>query len=198
MALASEHPLSHRILHGLHLLCMVVLSVSGFYIHYPFVPGLMGTMRYLHFVAMYLFVVTLVIRIYLVFVGVNRDLPEWRLGRREWTGLVQTVRYYLFLAPEPAKTGKYNPLQKLTYYFIALLMIFQTLTGFSLYWREHPFFAWLLGLVGGLANMRSIHFVTMWVFFAIVLGHVYMVFTEAYDRFLLMFFGIQRKPEASH
>lgn len=111
------------------------------------------------------------LRIYLVFVGVNRDLAEWRFGKRDLAGIGRTIRYYLFLEREPAHTGKYNPLQKSTYYLIALLMIFQALTGFSLYWWENPFFA-------------------------IVLGHVYMVFTEAYDRFLLMFFGIERKPAA--
>src|SRR3972149_3230289 len=74
----TRHPLSFRILHDLIMLSIVILVVTGFYIHRPFVGGggfLMSVARGTHTFFAVILIVTALARVIGMFVGRNRD---WR------------------------------------------------------------------------------------------------------------------------
>ena len=58
--------------HWVRVVAMFVLIITGIFIHTPFISGgpdssIMSTMRFLHFVAAYTFIIGLVIRVYMAF-----------------------------------------------------------------------------------------------------------------------------------
>lgn len=186
MADPHDHPLLPRISHAINLLNFTVLTITGFLIHSPY-PGMpMNFVRNLHFIVMYLLVFNGIVRFYYAFRGKYKDYRAFLLTPKDLKNFWPQIKYYLFLGKEPQKE-KYNPLQKLTYLLLPLLTLFQLLTGLVLYRPEK--FASLADTLGGLAAVRGVHYIVMWCFIAIVAIHVYLVLTEAFDQFKLMFTG---------
>lgn len=202
---AWSHPLTAVALHWVHLLSMGLLLVSGWYIYSPFFAGGMGIMRYIHFISMYIVILILVARIYWAFFGASRDFHNFGIYQRENRGkLFPTFMYYLFLRKEHPATGKYNPMQKMTYLAWPFLIILQALTGFALYtgnifglsFLNAPrVMGWLVDVCGGLANVRTIHYLIMWVFIVTVGVHIYLALAEGLEEFAPMFLGTQRKEK---
>jgi Ni/Fe-hydrogenase 1 B-type cytochrome subunit len=184
-----------RVMHYIHWICMVLLAVSGFYIHRPFTPGLMGTMRTIHFIAMYIVGFNLIARIYWAIFGTHGDIRRFLPEKENKGKLVPIVAYYLFLRREHPVTAKYNTLQKTTYNFWALLLVLQGITGFSLYWPHLSLFAALNNWVGGLLVMKMIHYLIMWVFIITTAIHVYLSLAEEFAQFLDMFFAVPAKKK---
>ncbi len=184
-----------RIMHYIHLICMVLLAVSGFYIHRPFVPGLMGTMRTMHFIAMYIVGLNLIARIYWAIFGANGDIRRFLPEKENKGKLIPIISYYLFIRRQHPVTAKFNTLQKTTYNFWALLLVAQGITGLSLYWPHLSFFNSLNYLVGGLMVMRTIHYLIMWVFIITIAIHIYLSLAEDFSQFLDMFFAIPAKKK---
>lgn len=183
-----EWSLTFRIGHWVIVLAVALLTFTGFYINWPFleggVPGridLMAWMRFVHFVAAYVLVLALVVRIYLAFASTFaanwREFGLWRNLRNA----PEILAYYLFLKDSHKEYGRYNPLQALTYLLWLLLIIFMFLTGFALY-RGTVFgllpapdsFQWVNRLLGGESYTRIWHYLGMWVFLIMVAVHVYM------------------------
>lgn len=189
------HPVEARIYHWLHLASMVVLVFTGFFIHYPFFQGSMGTMRFLHFVAMYVLIFNLIIRLSFAFLSKSRDFRMFGLGMVVWRNLFGTLAYYLFLKkelPEEVR-GVYNPPQRLAYIVFAPLIVIQAMTGFALYTPTEGYFTWLTSMAGGLEMVRVWHFSIMWVFILIVAIHVYLSLFEDFGQFKYMILSIMPK-----
>jgi Ni/Fe-hydrogenase 1 B-type cytochrome subunit len=199
------------LLHWTHLLSMLVLGFTGFFIHSPFLPLRMDVMRELHFVAMYVVLIALAARVWYAFAGRSAVRKETRELDRDYRNfapqpenrgqLIETVRYYLFLRPTHPRSGKYNPLQKSAYLAIGGLLLLQAYTGFALYGPAQtsgigPFFAVGTALVGGLMAMREIHYFIMWGFILITLVHVYLSVAEDAASVPLMFFWRERAAES--
>jgi Ni/Fe-hydrogenase 1 B-type cytochrome subunit len=190
----ADHPLSARIMHFVHLSCMILLAISGFYIHKPgVIKGSMILWRTIHFYAMWIVTLNLVARFYWSLFGAPRDIREFLPVKENRGKLVKLIPYYLFLNREHPVTGKFNTLQKGTYNFWFFLLIVQAITGFALYWHQWPLFAKLNLMVGGLAEMHLVHYAIMWVFIWTTMIHVYLSFAEDFKAVLLMFFGIETK-----
>lgn len=185
----EHHPWPARLMHWIHLICMVLLIISGFYIHRPFAPGWMGLMRTVHFFAMYAIGLNLIVRIYWALFGVKGDIKHFLPEKGNKGKLLPIALYYLFLKKFHPRTAKYNPLQKITYNFWVFLLLFQGLTGMALYWPQLSLFSSLNYLVGGLMTMRMIHYLVMWVFIITVAIHVYLSLAEDIGQFFYMFFG---------
>jgi len=180
--------LTYRIDHWVRVLALVVLVFTGFYIHWPFLPGgepggfaVMAWMRFAHFTAAYIFILGLVVRLYLAFN--SRFDADWRdFGvLRNLRNIPDILLYYLFLKDTHKEYRRYNPMQALTYLFWIFLVIFLALTGFAIY-RGRVFgiipapdsFYWVNMLLGGEQNTRIWHFLAMWVFIITIAIHVYM------------------------
>lgn len=202
---ATAHPLTAVALHWVHLLSMGLLFISGWYIHSPFIEGGMAMMRYIHFISMYVVILMLVARVYWAFFGEPRDFHNFAILQKENRGkFVSTFMYYTFIRKEHPGTGKYNPMQKMTYLTWPFLIILQALTGFALYTGDifgMPFLyapttmGWLINLCGGLANVRIVHYLIMWLFILTVGVHIYLALAEDIKEFVPMFLGIGAKEK---
>lgn len=191
MAVNAEvhvHSTVAKILHHIHLTSMVLLVVSGFYIHKPWAPGMMGTMRYLHFVSMYVLAFTWIARLYYALFGEERDINRFLPEKKNKGKLVKIIRYYLFIDKYHPETAVYNPLQKMTYVFWFFLLIIQGVTGFALYWPDSTYFGWVNTFLGGLAVTRMVHYLIMWVFIITVGIHLYLTLVENIASLKEMFF----------
>lgn len=187
----KEHPVEARIYHWIHLISIVVLAITGWFIHWPFLPVAMSTMRFLHFIFMYVVVFNLIIRLSYAFLSRNRDWREFGLGWTQVKAIPGTIGYYLFIRKElPEAVKTYNPIQKLAYIFFAILIIPQALTGFALYGPTASYFNWVTNLLGGLANVRAWHFFIMWLFILLVGVHIYLALFEDFAQFKYMIFSV--------
>lgn len=185
-----------RIFHWLNVLAIIVLTVTGFLIADP--PALMssqeatnmhffGYIRFIHFVAAYVFFVVMIMRIYWIFVG-NR-FSSWRafwpFRKTFWRNFWHVMKIDILLQNEKVEDVTkisigHNSVAKISYiamFFIALVMVF---TGFGLYadmstWWLPKLFDWVVPLFGGDYLVRTIHHVSMWLFIFFTLVHVYLV-----------------------
>ena len=179
---------TYRIDHWVRVLALAVLTLTGFYIHWPFLPagepggmGLMAWMRFAHFGSAYILVLGLVVRVYLAF-NSNFD-ADWReFGIiKNLRNVIDVLFYYLFIKDTHKEYRRYNPMQAFTYLFWVFLILFMTATGFALYHGEvfglfpaQTGFGWVNRLLGGESYTRIWHFLGMWVFIITTAIHVYM------------------------
>jgi Ni/Fe-hydrogenase 1 B-type cytochrome subunit len=187
MAKAEDHPFAARVSHWINLLSFAILGTTGFIIHSPGTVGAVNLVRNLHFVFMWVLLINGVFRIYYSIFGKHRDYKEFLFTATDFKKLFPIIKYYLFLGDHP-NTGKYNPLQKAAYLGLFLFAALQGLTGLALYKPEA--FSTLANLFGGLASTRGVHYFLTWVFMAIVLTHIYLALSEAWDQARYMFFGV--------
>lgn len=182
----KDYPVEIKITHHLHWLSMVFLIISGFYIHAPFDEGLMKTMRYIHFVFMYILAFTWLFRLYYALFGRKKDFADFLPSSENRGKLMPMIRYYLFLESKHPLTARYNPLQKATYNFWFLLLILQGFTGFALYKPALTIFSGAVSFAG-LYWIRFFHYIFMWLFIATAAVHIYLSFVEDFKSFKLMF-----------
>lgn len=201
MATKAEFPGPASFMHWTHLISMIVLVFTGFYIAIPFFVQWMATARWLHITFAFIVLINLGARLYWALFGrsasvrhqsrLDRDYRNfWRQPHNKGQ-LVQILKYYVFLRKTHPATGKYNPMQKLTYGFWGLLLLFQGFTGFILLWPNTQFWGGtMLGLFGSLMMVRTIHYLVMWVFIVTGLVHIYLSLVEDWAGFKMMFFRV--------
>ncbi|MDY0341618.1 MAG: cytochrome b/b6 domain-containing protein [Coriobacteriia bacterium] len=182
----EAHPLVFVITHWINLVCMIMLAFSGFYIHYPFFDGFMGVARGMHFVAMFVIIITLTFRIIAAFFvktatdlgsrEVDTDIKNWLPQEKNKHQLFETLKYYLFFRKEGVISAKYGSLQKIAYLATIPLTYLMAYTGFALYSPTANWGFLIAGteFVGGPMNMRIIHYFMMWVFIVFTMIHAYL------------------------
>ena len=186
-----------RIWHWVNALSIVVLCVTGYLIGSPF-PTLsgqasahfmMGTIRFLHFSAAYIFAIGFAGRLLWAFLGNKnaRELftfPFWRA--QFWRGLWVEAKWYMFLTVRPNKYVGHNPLAQFFMFFVMVIGgLFMIVTGFALYsegeglgsWQARAF-GWVIPLLGGSQSVHTWHHLGMWVIILFVIIHVYSVIRE--------------------
>ena len=167
----------------------------------------MDLMRDLHFVAMWLVIINLAIRLVLLFTLKTANVKGTREVAGDWATSApqpenrhqfwETIKYYLFLRKTHPISGKYNPLQKLAYLAMQLLLVLQAITGFAIYGKTDQLFGSLTTMVGGLMIMREVHYFIMWAFILITMIHVYLSAAEDVEALPLMFAG-KETPLGDH
>jgi Ni/Fe-hydrogenase b-type cytochrome subunit len=180
-----------RAMHWTAAASLVVLVVTGLYIGKPyFMTGgeasdhfLMGWVRFLHFAAAALLVMTAIVRIYWLFMGnrYERFPALFPVRSRDWANLVRMVKFYLMIKPEqaPHYLG-HHPLQQLSYTMIYGLAAVMAITGFALYGQSNPggfiygATNWIGALFGGMPVVRFVHHVGTWGFLIFIPIHVYL------------------------
>lgn len=187
-----DHPLFQRVSHWINLINFLMLCLTGWFIHSPYSGMPMNFIRNLHFIFAYSLMINGIVRFYFSFFGKNKDYDEILLNGQDIKTIWPQIKYYLFIGKHP-ETGKYNPLQKIAYIALPIMAVAQAITGAILYKPEQS--AGLAGYFGGLAAVRGLHYVFMWLFIAVIAIHVYLVFTTAYEQFLFMFFGKMRNEK---
>lgn len=186
-----------RLYHWINALAVTVLAVTGYMIGRPLsvpVSGeasfsyFFGWVRFIHFVAAYVFFFNFLLRIYWGFVG-NRyarwdnfvPLGRQRL-RRQMQEAVEVLKVDVLQATvRPIESVGHNALAGWTYFLTFLAFLFQTVTGFGMYaamshaWLPR-LFVWIVPLMGGDFAVRQWHHVMMWFFVVFSMVHVYIVF----------------------
>jgi Ni/Fe-hydrogenase 1 B-type cytochrome subunit len=191
----EAHPMPFVITHWVNLLAMLFLTLSGFYIHYPIFPGLMGVARGTHFFWMFVLIFNLALRIVLAFFVKSATMPNTReqeLDYKNWLPqqanrhqLIPWVKYYLFLKKDHPISAKYGVLQKIAYLATIPITLAAAYTGFALWGptSDWAFFqagtVWVAGLFnagggGSLMPMRILHYWIMWVILIFTAAHVYL------------------------
>ncbi len=175
-----------RISHWFLVLSVAVLSFTGYYMHNPFITVrskqayLMGTIRYIHIVAAFVFISAFLLRVYWFFVG--NEWSRWRaflpVHRQQWRGMGRMVSYYTFFRRNLTHHVGHNALAAATYSVMFLLMFMEILTGLSLYSMTvsnsvlTALIGWLPRLID-IQYLRLTHFCIMFAFFIFVTHHVY-------------------------
>ncbi len=196
----SDHPdfvysSGNRILHWIRALVITGLIITGFYIADPFLSSegssdklLFGKWAMLHFILGFVLISSGLLRIYLFFFGKDsegelRSLKDV-FSLKSW---IISLKSYFFIG-ELRKKGFYGPLQFITYFAIMVLVVLASVTGLILY--VHVYHQGVGGLLyesmrtveawmGGLANVRYIHHITMWGYLIFIPIHIYLVIWSA-------------------
>ena len=175
-----------RFAHWIIFTTIVFLSITGYYMHAPFVVPhgrtayVMGTMRFVHLLSGFAFLCAVLIRIVWMFVG-NR-WSHWDqfipVTRKRLKDIVETGKYYLFMAWSPTSHIGHNALAGASYAVVYGLALVEILTGLALYSRILGnrvlsfFVGWLPHLVD-VQWLREIHFLVMFVFWMFFIHHLY-------------------------
>jgi Ni/Fe-hydrogenase 1 B-type cytochrome subunit len=186
-----------RAMHWIAAICITVLVVTGFYIGQPYFTTtgeasshfLMGRVRFLHFAAAGLLVMTGIVRVYWLLAGNQFErLPAlFPITPRGIGNIFKTGIAYLTFRPDkqPNFVG-HNPLQQVSYTGIYLLTCVMVVTGFTLYGQSNPdglifrTFSWLPHLMGGLQGVRFVHHVCTWGFIIFAEMHIYFALRSDY------------------
>ncbi|WP_372765750.1 Ni/Fe-hydrogenase, b-type cytochrome subunit [Lutibacter sp.] len=186
-----------RIFHWINVLCILTLTLSGFLIANP--PALVssaeatnlhsfGIVRYIHFIAAYIFFFNMILRVYWSFVG--NQFASWRaywpFTKKSWSNLKHVLKNDILLRNDKNPELKnisigHNSLAAVSYIGLFLIALISVFTGFALYadtstWWLPKMFSWVTPLFGGDFMVRNIHHIAMWGFIFFTLIHVYLVF----------------------
>ncbi len=175
-----------RLFHWSLVLSIIALVVTGLYVNTPWtnttlegsVSFPMATMRYIHFVAGYLFAAAIAVRLFLYIFG-NRQERIWDIlpiTPRNIKSLVTTLGYYSYISDRHDPRLGHNVLAGSTYIVTIVAAIFQLISGFYLLFPEAGFWQGLgNGIFGSQQQGRFVHHLLMWYFILFAFAHVYMV-----------------------
>ncbi|MGH7874485.1 MAG: cytochrome b/b6 domain-containing protein [Candidatus Binatia bacterium] len=91
------------------------------------------------------------------------------------------IGYYLHLRKTSPQEGEYNPLQKMAYTSVFVMLTpLVLLSGMAMSPQLNVAFNWLPAIFGGRQSARSIHFILAFGFLFFVFGHVFMVLTQGF------------------
>jgi len=192
-----------RVTHWVRAIAIVILTASGFYIAYPFIsPATNGgeptnflnaLFRSWHIIFGFLLIAVTIGKFYLFIFDKQSRLERdsfWDfINPKVW---IQQIGYYMLITKHPHGKGVYNPLQFMAYVGIYISIVMISLTGLILY--VHVYHEGMGGvlfdvmrsfevLLGGLAWVRELHHIFMWVFIIFLPIHVYLaVFNSVYGK----------------
>ena len=190
-----------RLYHWVNFLAVVVLVVTGYMIGRPVTFPLVreasfsyyfGWVRFLHFVAAFVFFFNFAGRIYWGFAG--NEYARWHqflpltpaLLRKQSREALEVLKFDLLQASvRPIESVGHNALAGWSYFVSFLAFLFQAVTGFGMYaamskaWLPR-LFAWIVPLMGGDFAVRQWHHAMMWFFVVFSMIHVYLVFYHDY------------------
>ena len=196
-----------RIFHWIMVVSILILFGTGLLITKPmFVtspePYLTTTtvdlVRDIHFVTAFIFCASLILRVY-GFIINKGD----RLFPRVWEGhfyeeTVDVALHYMLLKSQHASFLR-NPLARMSYAALYVLVAIEILTGFAMYFMTSPFatggtlFGWVNTILGSEMMTHYVHHYVAWFIILFAIGHLYMVvraeFMEGESEVSSMFSG---------
>lgn len=186
-----------RAFHWINGFAVAILMGTGLIIGRPIHVGFaqeasfqywFGTVRFLHFMAGWVFMINFLARIYWGFAG-NRYaswkqfIPTSPKALREILDVLRVDILQLRLKG-PIHLG-HNRLAGTIYFLTFFVFLFQVATGFALYGpMSHSVvgraFLWVTPLLGGEQAVRQWHHAMLWFYAVFSLVHIYLVFYHDY------------------
>lgn len=176
-----------RFTHWINALCLLALSVTGFYIGSPFIYAqssteyTMGWMRFIHFVSAYTFLMSIIIRLYWSRAGNKYAcICSWiPFSGKKMGELIDDLKVYLLISKRSKSHVGHSALGGLTYLFLLGVFVFEIISGFALYSVNHTGAVWTVlgGWLTGIMYLQTIrlwHHLFMYVIIAFTLVHVYI------------------------
>ncbi len=185
--------------HWINLICMVWLIFSGFIIHYPFIPVIMGICRGSHVLFGCILLINMIFRVIAAFFvktaptgGTRKQRPDylsWLPQKDNRHQALEWIKYYLFLKKDHPLGAKLGVPQKLSYLAIPVLILIMWWTGMCIWAPVMDLgpFAATVNFVGGAMSMRIIHYYLMFVFIIFMFIHIYLANVESIAPTKLMF-----------
>jgi len=195
-----KHTLITRLLHAVNMIAMVILILTGFYIYAPLSFNIFPNMdvaRFLHFIFMYAILATMLFKLYYsIVIGDFKNLLFTYQDLKDLPGVIRYYVFGIFKKKVRKKTGKYNAGQKLLYTVWPILMLFQAVTGFAMYFPET--FSGFIYFFGGLNHFKAWHAIGAWVFTITTVAHIYLGTTgnTVFDFFKQMVTGYEKGYKA--
>jgi Ni/Fe-hydrogenase 1 B-type cytochrome subunit len=175
-----------RFSHWVMVITIVSLSITGFYMHAPYVVArgrtayVMGTMRFVHLVSGFAFLGAVLVRMYW-FVFANR-WSHWNqyipTTKKRLANLIAVGKYYGFMTWSPVRYIGHNPMAGAAYAVVYAMAIVEIITGLALYSqilgsKTLSFFVgWIPRLID-IQWIREIHFLIMFGFWMFFIHHIY-------------------------
>ncbi len=178
-----------RLTHWVNFLCIIILSVTGYYIHNPFIhaqdivntPYVMGTIRYIHYLTGIVFAVSVLVRIWWMIVGNQYAnlMYFFKIFTKDgMSKFIAYLKYYMFLGKKTPHILGHNPVALMAYIVVFLLFIYQIISGFAMWGLSDPngqVFAatsWMRSIMH-IQWIRFFHYLTMFLIFGFVINHLY-------------------------
>jgi Ni/Fe-hydrogenase 1 B-type cytochrome subunit len=175
-----------RFAHWIIFTTIVSLSITGYYMHSPFViphgrtAYVMGTMRFVHLLSGFAFLGAILIRVVWMFIG-NR-WSHWDqfipTTKKRLKDLADTGKYYGFMAWSTEPHVGHNALAGAAYAAVFGMAFVEIITGLTLFSRILGsrtlsfFFGWV-PYVLDIQWLREIHFLVMFGFWMFFIHHLY-------------------------
>jgi Ni/Fe-hydrogenase 1 B-type cytochrome subunit len=178
-----------RVYHWINAVALVALLITGYLIGAPMSPFYaaeayqqywFGWVRFIHFVAAFVYVFNFLARLYWGFVG--NKYSHWNaffpLKKAQQVEIVDVIKADVLETQlhGPISTG-HNALAGVIYFGTFLAFVFQSITGFALYSSMSN--SWLPRM-GGEFGVRFWHHTFMWFFVTFIIIHIYLAFYHDY------------------
>lgn len=177
-----------RFTHWINMLAILALGATGIYIGNPFMHAistqqyLMGTIRTVHFIAGYVLLFSLIIRIYWAFMG--NKYASWRVWfpftAKSFSNVIDAVKFYSLTSRKPPYAVGHTALAGFTYFIVFLILGFMITSGFAMYSLPETsngiytiLGGWLLGVMD-LSNIRLFHHMGLYAILCFVIIHLYI------------------------
>lgn len=175
-----------RFAHWVMVATILSLSITGYYMHSPFVVPhertayVMGTMRFVHLLSGFAFLAAVLIRVVWMFAG--NGWAHWDqlipTTRQRLKDFVETARYYGFMAWSPTPHIGHNAMAGAAYAAVYGMALVEILTGLALYSQglgsnTLTFFVGWIPHVIDIQWLREIHFLVMFGFWMFFIHHLY-------------------------
>jgi Ni/Fe-hydrogenase b-type cytochrome subunit len=116
--------------------------------------------------------------LYFVYNLLNGHMRKFLFTPRDAARVPAMMLYYLRLRRQSPQEGEYNPLQKMAYTSVFVVLTpLVLLSGMAMSPQLDVAFNWLPAMFGGRQAARSVHFILAFGFVAFSFGHVFMVLT---------------------
>ncbi len=178
-----------RLTHWVNFFCIIILSVTGYYIHNPFIhahdiintPYVMGTIRYIHYLTGVVFSVSVLLRIWWMIVGNKYANLMYFFKIFTPSGMSKFfdyLKYYMFIGKKTPHVLGHNPVALMAYVVLFCLFIYQIVSGLTLWGLADPngqLYAstlWLRNIMH-IQWIRFFHYLVMFLIFGFVINHLY-------------------------
>ncbi len=175
-----------RLFHWSFALSIIALAITGFYINSPWTNTMIegnssfpvATMRYIHFIAAFVFTGSVLARLYLLIFGNKQEkiidfLPVTSANIKN---LLHSIKFYSYIGGKSDQKIGHNCLAGIAYFVTFLIAAAQLVSGFYMLYPESAAWqGWGIRLFGSQQEARIIHNLIVWYFIFFAIIHIYMV-----------------------